>query len=137
MAVLAFTNGYLLLNGTSDLSDHCSSIELSIEAEELDSTTFGSTGYKSAIGGLKSGSLKVTLKGDFAASNVDSILFPLLGTVVAFDVKAVNAARSTSNPSYTGNVLISQLNPISGGVGDLMEFDLTWPTTGAISRATA
>jgi hypothetical protein len=131
------TNAYLLLNGASDLSDHMSAVELDVEAEELDSTTFGSTGYKSMLGGLKSGSLKCTFKGDYAASNIDSILWPLLGTVVAFDVKAVNAARSTSNPSYTGSVLISNVNPIAGGVGDLVEFDLTWPTTGTITRATA
>lgn len=137
MAVLALTNAYVYLNGASDISDHCAGVELNVEADELDSTTFGSTGYKSAIGGLKSGSLKIKVKGDYAASNIDAILWPLLGTVVAFEIKAVNAAASTSNPKYTGSVLINSLSPISGSVGELVEFDLTWPTTGTITRATA
>lgn len=136
MALLSLVNAYVLL-GASDISDHCSSVEFEVSAEELDSTTFSSTGYKSMLGGLKSGSLKVTVKGDYAASNIDSILFPLLGTVATFEIKAVNAARSTSNPSYTGSVLISKLTPITGSVGDLVEFDLQWPTTSTISRATS
>lgn len=136
MALLSFTNGNVLINA-SDLSDHCSGVELNVEAEELDSTTFSSTGYKSALGGLKSGSLKLTIKGDYAASNIDSILWPLLGTVVTFEVRPVNAARSTANPAYTGSVLISNLSPVTGGVGDLVQFDLTWPTSGTITRATS
>jgi hypothetical protein len=137
VALVSLTNAYIQLNGASDISDHCSGVEFEVEAEELDSTTFSSTGYQSQLGGLKSGGLKLTIKGDYAASNIDSILWPLLGTVVTFDIKAVNAARSTSNPSYTGSVLISKLTPISGKVGDLVEFDLSWPTSGTILRQTS
>lgn len=137
MAVLSLTNAYVYLNGASDISDHIAGVELSVEAEELDSTAMGSSGYKSAIGGLKSGSLKLSIRGDYAASNIDSILWPLLGTVVAFVVKPVNAAVSTSNPTYSGSVLISNLTPVAGSVGDLVTMDLTWPTTGTITRATA
>lgn len=136
MAVLALTNGYVAINA-SDLSAYCAGIELNVEAEELDSTTFSSTGYKSAIGGLKSGSLKLSFKADFAASALDSILWPLLGTVVTFEVRPSGSAVSTSNPKYTGSVLISNVNPIAGAVGDLAEFDVTWPTTGTVTRATA
>ncbi len=136
MALISLTNAYILL-GASDLSDHCSSVEFEVEAEELDTTTFSSGGYKAEISGLKSGSLKVTIKGDYAAANIDSILWTMFGTVQTFEVKAVNAARSTSNPSYTGSVLVSKLTPITGKVGDLVEFDLDWPTSGTITRLVA
>ncbi len=137
MALIVLTNAYILVNGASDLSDHCSKLAFEVEAEELDSTTFGSTGYKSMLGGLKQGNLGLQLKHDYAASNLDSILWPLLGTVVAFEIKPVNAAASTSNPKYTGSILISKLAPISGEVGNLGEFDVQWPTSGTITRATA
>lgn len=136
MAVLAFTNGFVTISG-SDLASYCAGVELDVEAEELDSTAFSATGYKSAIGGLKSGSLKLTFRADFAAGLLDSILWPLLGTVVTFDVRPVNSAASTSNPKYTGSVLIAQLTPITGDVGDLVTTEVTWPTTGTITRATA
>ena len=136
MALISLTNAFILLNAT-DISDHCSKVEFDVAAEELDTTTFSAGGYKSMIGGLKSGGLKVSIKGDYAAANIDSILFPLLGTVVAFEIKPVNATRTTSNPSYTGSILVSKLVPITGSVGDLVEFDLSWNTSGTITRLTA
>lgn len=136
MALIALTNAYILIGG-SDLSDHCSSVELEFEAEELDSTTFSTSGWGSNLGGLKSGTLTLGIKGDYAAANIDSILWGFFGTVQTFEVKAVNAARSTANPSYTGSVLVSKLTPVTGDVGNLVEFDLAWPTTGTVQRLTA
>jgi hypothetical protein len=137
VALVVLTNAYILLNGTADISDHCAKVEFEVEAEEKDSTTFSSTGYKSVLGGLKSGQLSLSLKADYAAANLDSILWPLLGTVVAFDIKPVNAARSTSNPSYTGFVLVKQVKPIDGSVGDLADCDISWPTSSTVTRLTA
>lgn len=136
MALLVLTNASIVLGG-SDISDHCSKVAFEVEAEELDSTTFGSTGWASMLGGLKKGNVGVALKGDYAASNIDSILWPLFGTVATIVIKAVNAAVSTSNPTYSGSVLISKLTPITGDVGKLVEFDLQWPTTGTVTRATS
>lgn len=137
MALVVLTNAYIYINGASDISDHCAKVAFEVEAEELDSTTFGSTGYGSVLGGLKKGNLGLGLKHDYAASNLDSILWPLFGTVVTFEIKPVNAAASTSNPKYTGSLLVSKLAPISGDVGQLGEFDVQWPTSGTITRGTA
>lgn len=137
MGLVVLTNAYIYLNGASDISDHCSKVAFECEGEELDSTTFSSTGWKSVLGGLKSGNLGLDLKGDYAASNLDSILWPLFNTVVTFVIKPVNAAVSTSNPTYSGSVLISKLTPVTGGVGELVEFGLQWPTSGAVTRATS
>jgi hypothetical protein len=137
VALVVLTNAYIYLNGASDISDHCSKVAFEVEADELDSTTFGSTGYKSMLGGLKSGNLGLGLKHDYAASNLDSILWPLLGTVVTFQIQAVAGTVTTSNPKYTGSLLISKLAPISGDVGQLGEFDVQWPTSGTITRGTS
>lgn len=133
MAKLVLTNEFVSLNGT-DVSSYCRKAELTIEVEAKDVTTFASGGWKEEIGGLKSGTLALEFEQDFAAAALDSILWPLLGTVVTFDVKPVNAARSTSNPSYTGSVLVAQWNPLTGSVGDDAKVTVSFPTTGAVTR---
>lgn len=133
MAKFVLTAEFVSLNGT-DVSAYCRKAELTIEAEAKEVTTFGSAGWKEEIGGLKSGTLALEFEQDFAAAALDATMWPLLGTVVTFDVKPVNAARSTSNPSYTGSVLISQWNPLTGSVGDDAKVSVSFPTTGAIAR---
>jgi hypothetical protein len=128
----------MVIIGGTDLSASCSRIEFSIEAESKDSTTFGSGGWHEELSGIKSGTLALTFKQDVVASALDSILFPFFGTIQTMEVRMNNGARSTSNPAYTGSVNVRQYNPITGSVGDLAETGgLTWPTTGAITRATA
>lgn len=133
MALLSLQNAMILLGGT-DISDHTSSVELEIEGEDLDATTFSTSGWKSTLGGLKSGTLNITVKGDYAASNIDSVLWGYFNTVQTFEVRPTNGARSATNPAYTGSVLVNSLTPVTGEVGDLVEFDLSWPTSGVVQR---
>ena len=136
MGVMALTNAKIL-TGQADLSGWSNRVVMDAEAEELDSTTFGSTGYKAMLGGLKSGHLGLGLKHDYASSNLDSILWPLFGTVVTFEIRPVNTTVAPTNPKYTGSILISKLAPISGDVGKLGEFDIQWPTSSTITRGTS
>ncbi|MEU1602686.1 phage tail tube protein [Micromonospora matsumotoense] len=136
MAKMIITASYLSLNGT-DLSAYANSIELSIEVDEKEVTTFASGGWKEVLGGLKSGTLAIEFKQDVAASALDSIMWPLLGTVVTFEVRLTNAAVGTSNPKATGSVLIKEWSPIAGGVGDVAEVKVSFPTSGAVTRATS
>lgn len=136
MAKMVLTAAYLNVNAT-DLSSYTSKIDLQIDVKDEDTTTFASNGWSESIGGLKSGKLSVTFKQDVAASALDSIVWPLLGTVVPFEVRLVNTARSTSNPAYTGSVVITKWAPISGDVGKVAEVSIDWVPTGAITRATS
>jgi hypothetical protein len=136
MAKQVLLQSAILIGGT-DLSTYCSKIELTVEVEEKDATTFGSAGWHENLGGIKSGSLALTFKQDVAAAAIDSILWPFLGTLQTFETRLNNAVVGTSNPKYTGSCLIRQHNPISGSVGDVAEMSVTWPTSGAITRATA
>jgi hypothetical protein len=136
MAKMVLKASYIALN-SSDLSTYCSKIELTAEVEEKDVTTFGSGGWKEVLGGIASGNLALSFKNDVAASALDSIVWPLFGTVVTFEVRAVNTSASTSNPKYTGSVLIKSWAPITGGVGDVNEQSVTYPTTGVVTRATS
>ena len=135
MATFSFTDGYLLLNAVN-MSPMARQLVLKTSAAELDNTAFGAT-YHSRIGGLKDGQLDVEWNQDFAAAQTDALLFPLLGTVVTFEVRPTSGARSTTNPAYTGSVLISDYAPLDGKVGDLAVNRSTWKTTGTILRQTS
>ncbi|MET9301784.1 phage tail tube protein [Micromonospora aurantiaca] len=136
MPKMVLKAAYVSLNGT-DLSSYTSKIELKTEVEEQDVTTFASAGWTELIGGLASGELSLGFKQDVAASALDATMWPLFGTVVPFEVRLTNSAVGTSNPKYTGNVLIKEWTPIAGSVGDVAEMDVSYPTSGAVGRATA
>lgn len=136
MAKMVLTAAYVNIS-SNDLSSYTSKAELVVDVEDKEVTTFGDSGWKTYLGGLKSGTLAVTFKQDVAASAIDSIMWPLLGTVVTFEVRNSSAAVGTSNPKWTGSLLVKSWKPVSGAVGDVAEVDVSFPTSGAITRATS
>jgi len=119
-----------------DLSDHVSSVTLEISADEIMTTSMGST-FQERVGGLKDGSLSIEFQNDFAASEVDATLWPLFGTVTSFVIKPTSDAVSSTNPSYSGNILINQHIPVGNAVGELATMSVAYPTSGTITRATS
>lgn len=112
-------------------------VTLDVEVEDLDSTAFGGSGWKSRIGGLKDGSISIDLNQDFAASAVDATLWPLVGTTFTVKVRPTSAAISATNPEYTATCLLTKYSPFDGSVGDLATTSIDIPTSGAVTRATA
>lgn len=135
MAVIVFTDASLVLNAVN-LSDHVKEVKLDAEVEDLDSTVMGTSGWKSRETGLKDGSITVTFLQDFAAASVDATIWAAFGTKVAFTLKPTTAATSATNPAYSGTVLVNQ-HTVGAQVGQLGEVSVTFPVSGAISRATA
>jgi hypothetical protein len=136
MTFMVLTAALVTVSG-NDLSTYCAKSELGMEVEEKDVTTFGSLGWKTRLGGLKDGSLSLAWKNDLADNALDEILWGLFGTVVTFSARAINSAVSASNPTYSGSLLVKSHKPINGAIGDVNEFDVDWPTSGVISRATS
>ncbi|MFI5755622.1 hypothetical protein [Streptomyces sp. NPDC051569] len=135
MAKMVLLAAFVSLAGT-DLSDYARKADLSVEVEDKDVTTYASLGWKEVRGGLKSGELGLEFLQDTAAGKIDALMWPLLGTVVPFVARLDNAPASTSNPQYSGNVLIKGWNPIEGSVGDEASVSVSYPTSGAVARAT-
>jgi hypothetical protein len=133
MPLMTLTASVISLD-SEDLSDKCNSVELTADVDEKEVTTFGDLGWKAVKGGLKSGSLKLKFFNDLADGEIDELMWANLGEVVAFAVKADPGAISASNPEYQGLVLIKQWTPVSGGPGDVNSSDVTFPTSGAITR---
>ena len=138
MAKFVFTSPKVTLNGTAnDVSASCRSLTLDITAAEVDTTSFGDSGWTTMVGGLKGGSVSIEWNDDVAASAIDSAIWPLLGGTAALTWRpGGTAAIGTSNPEYQATVLVTQTTS-GGAVGDLAIKSVTWPTTGSISRATA
>jgi hypothetical protein len=141
MAKFVLTDVTCTIAGT-DFSDHLAAVTLDISSDEVETTAFGGSGFRTRSGGLKDGSITLSFHNDFATTGsgaVDSTIWNLFNTAATVVVKPTGSAVSASNPSYTGVFLVSQVNPISGSVGDLATRDVTWPTAGTagITRATA
>ena len=128
-----------------DCSGFVTSLEMSFESDELDTTGFTSGGYRSKITGLATGSCTIEINQDYAASQGDAI-FGLGGSCgwapgqsvpYYLDVRATNAARSATNPSFVAAWISTSYQPLSGGVGDLAKITLNLPLVGRIGRLTS
>lgn len=119
-----------------NLSAYTTSASLSLDAEDKETTAFGST-YKSRIGGLKDGKLDLEFLQDLANSATNQTIYALLGTVVAFTLKYDSGTTTTTNPEYQGSVLVTEYPFMDGGVGDLATVKVSWPTTGTLTYATS
>ena len=119
-----------------DLSDHITSASLEIAYDDVETTSFGDA-VRTRIGGLGDGTLNMTFNQDYASSEVDATLNGLVGTSTAFVLKPTSAAVSATNPSYAGNCIVTSYTPIAAEVGTLATLSVSWPVTGAITRATS
>ena len=135
MAAFVITAPVITINGV-DLSDHVDSVEINDETADVKTTNFGSSGNETRTGGLKSGSITISMQQDYAASKVDATLWAARGTAITVTVKATSASTSATNPLYSGSYLVTQYKPASGKVGDLSMLSVTWPRTGDLTRTT-
>lgn len=130
---LVLTNPKITINSV-DLTSRIDMVHIETSVADLDSTTFGNTARRHANGLLDS---KVTLEfqQDLATSSVEATIYPLIGTTCTVAVLPVNAATSTTNPSYTFTVAVQGWHPIDGKVGDLTKASVTWPIDGTITKS--
>ena len=136
MAIFVATDFSVSINGSTALASYLTQVELTATATDVTTTAFGST-FVTRVAGLKEGSLTLAFNQDYASGTVDATLFPLLGANATVVIKPTSSAVSSANPSYSAVCLVTELTPVSGTIGDLSVFTVTWPTTGAITRATA
>jgi hypothetical protein len=134
MATIVLTDANITINSV-DLSTRITKVTIRAEVDEQENTAFGST-WRTRQGGLKDGSIELEFNQDYAASNVDATIWPLLGTNTTIVIKPTSGSVSATNPSYTASVLVREYSPVDGSVGDLNKTSVSWPTNGAVVRAT-
>ena len=118
MAISVLTNALVLIN-TVDLSDHVSKVTLTDDRTSVDITAFGATSL-AVTKGLGDAKVSLEMYQDFAAAKVHATLQPLIGssTGIVIEVRAVNAARSATNPAFLMTGLLMSYTMIDGKVGD-------------------
>jgi len=134
MPRLVLTNAYISVGGV-DLSDLVASVTLNETFDVVETTAFSSTAAKTRVAGLEDNSISLEFHQDYATSEVEQTIYPLLGTSAAVIVKPNGSATGAFNPSYTCNAIISEWTPLNGTVGELATASVTWPVTGTITKA--
>ena len=133
MARLVLTNAYITINSVN-LSDHIASVTLTTNDDVVETTAFGSTA-RTRIGGLGDNSVALEFHQDYATSNVEATIYPLLGATTAVVVKPNGATTATDNPSYSFPALVSEWTPLNGAVGELATASVTWQISGEVTKA--
>ena len=131
-----YAQDYKVTIGTAVVSSSIASVTLDITADEVETTSFGSS-YRTRIGGLRDASVSFDFHQDFGAGAVDALLFPLMGTLVDVKIAPTSGTVTATNPEYRFQALCTAYQPFAGSVGDLSTLSITWPVSGDIVRGTA
>jgi len=102
---------------TTDITDQVSAATLTVTAEALEDTAFGSTS-RTMTAGLFSNSLTLTVYASYAASESYAVLSALIGTKCYVKVSPASGANSATNPGFelTGTGLGLALFPFVNGL---------------------
>jgi hypothetical protein len=134
MAQLVLTNADITVNGVV-LSDRANSVELNYEVESVEVTAFGTN--RSFIGGLQNNTITIEFMQDFAATETEATIYPLVGQQTTVTVRPGAQATSATNPLYTvTGTFLSSHTPVSATVGELAMTSLTF-TGGTLVKTTA
>ena len=128
MAKFVMKNALITINGV-DLSDHVAEISVETRQPEVDTSALG-TGWRTFVSGLKEGTVTLSLHSDFAASNVNTIINPLLGSYATVIASGTFGGAATSG---TAVCYVNSVTPIGGAIGDLAVQNVTWPTSGTVT----
>ena len=132
MAVF-YAQDFKVTIGTVNLSSYVTAVTLEMNADEVETTAFGSAA-RTRIGGLKDGSVKIDFNQDFAAGAVEATLYPLLGTIATVTMLPTSGSATATNPQYAVPCLVTQNMPVNGQIGDLSTLSVTWPTSGTVVK---
>jgi hypothetical protein len=135
MARIVLTN-VVVTFGATDISSYVTSVTLGSTYDVVETTAFGNTA-RTRVAGLADNSVALEFNQDYAASALESVIYPTLGTAVSITVKPVAGAVTTANPAYSFSALVSEWTPLNGAVGELATASVTWPISGVITKTTA
>ena len=106
-----------ILVGDQELAGTGKSVNLATNVAELDATPLNSTGWRTLVGGLKSGSVDIELMSDFAADGPDAAAWSNLGDASIPHSVVTNSADGSV--AYTFNGIALTHSTLEGSVGDL------------------
>jgi hypothetical protein len=126
MAKHAALTRYIDINGTA-FSDHCRSIEITDEADNVEVTSFSGSGYKEYVSAFKDATIQCDIFADYGATsfggsaNLHAALQALYASGGTFTVTVredSTTAVSATNPKATMTAKLYAYSPMQGAVGD-------------------
>ena len=136
MAVHKLNDASVTVNSV-DLSDHVKEVTVDTGADAHDDSAMADTTH-SHIGGLLTASMTILFEQDYAASKVDATISGVgVGNTTTITVLPTSSAVSSTNPSWSGTMLLTGYKPVGGAVGDLHLTQTTWVSAGTLARATS
>ncbi|MEO5366067.1 MAG: phage tail protein [Magnetococcus sp. WYHC-3] len=140
MAELVFNKCRFLIGTsgapTTTLAKKVRSVTISYNAEIQDKTAMGANS-RQRLSGIKDWNMAVEFNQDFATSDFDKFMFAKVGdysTNCWIQVSPTSAKGGATNPRYCGRTLAEGYSPISGAVGDLATYSVTFQGDGDLSR---
>jgi len=105
---------------TTDLSDQCRSVTITVGYDPLESTAMGDTGHR-FVSGLQSVEVTLEMFLSYGASEVEGILASCVGTgTTVLTISPSGTTESASNPEYIiTNAMLENFTPIASTVGEL------------------
>jgi hypothetical protein len=135
MAKIILTDADITVNSVA-LSTLANSITLTFEKDSVEVTAFGDAGHK-FTGGLENNTCEMQLFQDFAASQTDATIYPLVGVPTVVVIKPTSGAVSATNPEYTlTDTMLTSHTPVAGAVGEVAMTTLSF-TGGTLVKATS
>lgn len=136
MPRIVLTDAKVTINSVN-LSDHIASVTLNVSTDVVETTGFSSTAARTRVAGLQDNSVTLEFHQDFATSNVEQTIYPLIGTNTTIVVSPTSSAAGATNPTYSFSATVAEWQPLSGAVGELATASVTWPISGGITKAVA
>ncbi len=120
--------------GGVDFSDLVTAGTLTMAFEELETTALGDSA-RQYVKGLETATLSLSFLNDTASGEILDTLLTAYGTTVA--VKMIQDATapvtvSDSNKLYEFDILVNNLTPINGAVGDLSTQDVQFTVNSVV-----
>ena len=123
---------------SNNLSTYVRSIDAPIARDTVDGSAMGDNAHVMETA-LQTWSVTIEfLDPDVASGPVATLWADFdAGTSRTLTYRASTAAKSTTNPEYSGSAVIVSMSPVSGGVGDLRSMSVEFQSAGALSRSTS
>jgi hypothetical protein len=126
MATTTFLNNTLVVTLNSVLiSDQVTSVTINQTFDELETTSMGATSH-TFVKGLESSTVTIDFLNSYAAAEVATTLQTAYGTTVPLTIKPKDEVISGTNPEYQTTILVNNLTPVNGAVGDLSTQSITF-----------
>ena len=107
-----------------DITDQVSAATLTVTAEALEDTAFGSTS-RTMTAGLYSNSLTLTVFASYAVSESYAVLAPLLGTKCTIKVNPTSSGDSATNPGFIlTDTYLASIPVINASLGELSTYEI-------------